>query len=110
MSDGITSVRGSPTGYLAAEPAVTSTSTVPTDAVAVIYHPARTRVLAVSYKEHLVGRVEVRPYDTTYLLLAHCGCNRKPNDPTQRNLLSYVTFKGSYRSVELILRRPPVSF
>jgi ETC complex I subunit conserved region len=41
MSDGITSVRDSPTGYLAAEPAVTSASTFPTDAVAVIYRPAR---------------------------------------------------------------------
>ena len=33
-----------------------------------------------------------------------------PNDATQRNLLSYVGFKGSYESVEFILCRPPVSF
>jgi hypothetical protein len=69
-----------------------------------------TRVLAVSYQEHLVGRIEIRPCDTTYLLLAHCGCNSEPNDATQRNLLSYIAFKGSYEPVKFILRWPPVSF
>src|ERR1700730_14383759 len=33
-----------------------------------------TRVLAISNKKHLIGRVEVPPCDTTYFLLAHCGC------------------------------------
>ena len=41
MSYRITSLRHSPNSHLAAEPAVSGASTFPTDAVAVIYRPAR---------------------------------------------------------------------
>ncbi|MCI0350394.1 MAG: hypothetical protein L0Z53_13295, partial [Acidobacteriales bacterium] len=50
-------------------------------------------------------RVEVRPFDSTDLVLAHCRRYGKADDAPNWNLLKVICVESSDQPIELILRR-----
>ena len=63
------------------------------------------RILAISNEEHLYMRGEVSPVNSADFVLPHRGCDRKADDPTDRNLLAGICFECSDQAIQLILRR-----
>jgi hypothetical protein len=67
------------------------------------------RILAISNKEHLFMRVEVRPFNSADFVLPHRGCDSKADDPSDRNLLAGICVESSDQAIQLILSRSSVT-
>lgn len=108
MSDRITGVRDATTGYPTAEPAVSGASTLPTDAVAVIYRPARSAMTsgtANSRKWKL--RFERRSPPFIEPLMGWTG----GDDPLAQVEMTFLSAEAAIayarrQGLEFVLRRP----